>query len=143
MCREHEIWAVVEAVVLVMEVCGSRFEGGTRQGFQKVADFSSNVAVLTGPHLTLQQAGQLPRMQASIAVDGQTCVSGTGANGVVAGHPIQSLIWLANDLAQDGLQLYKGDLVITGAMCKCTHLQAGSQVVATFSDLGEVELVVT
>jgi 2-keto-4-pentenoate hydratase len=66
-------------------------------------------------------------------------------NGVVVGAvkdaasltcPIKSLRWLAGRLAQSGLQLYKGQVILTGSPMKLYPVAPGSRIVVEAPPLG-------
>ena len=50
--------------------------------------------------------------------------------------PIESLRWLAGRLAQFGLQLYKGQVILTGSPMKLYPVVPGSRIVVEAPPLG-------
>ena len=56
---------------------------------------------------------------------------GEGVGGDVMGHPIEPLVWLANQLAQRGYELTKGQVILTGSLTAPVSLAAGDTVGAT------------
>jgi 2-oxo-3-hexenedioate decarboxylase len=62
--------------------------------------------------------------------------SATGA--AVQGHPAEALALAANALAERGLALEAGWIVLTGGMTDAVFVEPGKQIVAEFTHLGSV-----
>ena len=95
-----------------------------------------SVVKVLGPEFsvaTIREAN-VASVKAELMVNGVPKSEGTGAE--VKGSPASSLCWLANQ----GVGLKAGQLVITGAFCKWKSYAAGDQIIATFDGLGEVIL---
>jgi 2-keto-4-pentenoate hydratase len=56
----------------------------------------------------------------------------------VLGHPVTSVVWLANKLAEFDLALRPGDVVLSGSIIHMLDVKAGHAVKATFSRIGSV-----
>src|SRR5712692_6102616 len=67
-------------------------------------------------------------------------VVGSGNGAAVLGHPAEAVAWLANKLAEFGVGLLAGQLVLPGAMCAAASAHAEETYCATFSHLGEVSI---
>ena len=65
-----------------------------------------------------------------------------GACAAVMGHPARAVADLARSLAEEGLGLKKGDIILSGAITPSTPVQAGDCLRADFGGLGFVELTV-
>ena len=143
-CTAETAWACIEEVVLCIEVCGSRLPASATP-FQRFADCAGNVGVVTGPRFPAGplRGGSLAGLKASITVNGVEAVAGTGAN--VLGDPIQSIVWLAHQLAGEH-HIMAGQTVISGACAFLppTGYSAGDEIVARFEGPnalgGEVKL---
>ena len=70
--------------------------------------------------------------------DGVEVGSGNGA--AVLGHPAEAVAWLANKLAEYGIAIEAGQLVLPGAMCAAATVAAGETYRAMFSTIGEVSV---
>ena len=66
------------------------------------------------------------------------CVGGAIRDALL-GHPHQALAWLANHLAEEGVGLHKGQIVLTGSLVKTVWLKPGDHVVMELDGLGRVE----
>ena len=72
----------------------------------------------------------------SLSVDGEVVSTGNGA--AVLGNPLKAVAWLANKLAEFGVSLRPGDLVLAGALHASVAVAEGASVRASFSGLGDV-----
>jgi len=104
----------------------------------KIADFAMNHAVIRGAaHKAKDVSKALDKVAVSLELNGKEVATGLGS--AVLEHPINSLTWLANHLADRGLTLEPGHLIITGASCLFREAKQGDKVRASFSSLGEVQ----
>lgn len=137
----EEVWERVE-VRAGIEVPDSRF----KDWFPKfelmdlLADngVTGHVVVseeLSDP-LTYEQVGNI---QMELFHNGEKVTDGDTS--IVMTHPMKSLTWLAQKLAEKGLTLTKGMLVSSGSINSPIPLEAGTYK-ATFEHVGEVELTV-
>ncbi|MBI3328887.1 MAG: fumarylacetoacetate hydrolase family protein [Nitrospinae bacterium] len=106
----------------------------------KVADVIATNAVhggiVLGGQLTSLDGLNLRYEGMVVEVDGE--LAGSGAGIEVLGHPAASLAWLANKLADFGLSLHPGEVVLTGSIIQMLHVSAGHAVKVTFSRIGSV-----
>lgn len=65
----------------------------------------------------------------------------TGAAGAVLGNPASAVMWLANKLAEFGVALEAGHVVMPGACTRAIDVEAGDAIRAEFDVLGSVEVV--
>ncbi len=68
---------------------------------------------------------------------------GAGHGSDVMGHPLEPLAWLANKLAEQGLGLSAGMVIITGSIVSPKFLEAGDKASISIEGLGSAELNVT
>jgi 2-keto-4-pentenoate hydratase len=73
-----------------------------------------------------------------LMVNGAEKLSGSGA--AVLGNPLNSLVWLANTLCEQGKALKAGDLVSTGVCTDVYFAEPGDHIVADFGTLGIAEV---
>ncbi len=67
-----------------------------------------------------------------------------GAGGATSwGTPLNALAWLANSLAERGMMLKSGEIVLLGSLVETKWLAAGDHVRIAVAELGPVELTVT
>lgn len=69
-------------------------------------------------------------MLAIVKVDGREVDRGFGSD--VLGHPLNAVVWLAQDMARNGLSLKVGDLVSLGSFSRLLPPRAGQAVEITY-----------
>lgn len=72
-------------------------------------------------------------MQVVLKSDGVETDRGKGSD--VLGHPLNAVIWLAQDLAREGLALRRGDLVSLGSFSRLLPPKPGLRVQAVYQGL--------
>lgn len=82
------------------------------------------------PELTAQLAGMTVRV---LDDEGRELDRGRGSD--VMGHPLEAVIWLAQDLACSGIRLQAGDLLSLGSFSRALTPQAGQQVRVMYEGL--------
>lgn len=101
-----------------------------------VADNASSGAFVTGPRLLPPHELDLGLEACLLEVDGKIVDSATGA--AVQGHPAEALALAANALAERGLAIEAGWIVLTGGMTDAVMVEPGSVVAAHFTHLGSI-----
>lgn len=81
----------------------------------------------------------LQSMQVIVRGNGAKLDSGSGAD--VLGHPLNAVIWLASDLARQGLALKPGDLVSLGSFSRLLRPEPGLKVEVQYLGLPGEPLV--
>ncbi|GGQ35845.1 2-oxo-3-hexenedioate decarboxylase [Actinomadura coerulea] len=76
-----------------------------------------------------------------LSVDGETVDTATGA--AVLGHPANALALAANGLAERGLAIEPGWIILTGGLTDAVPLHPGSTVSVAFDSLGALSLTGT
>ncbi len=100
-------------------------DGLGRASALKLAEEGARVAIAA------RRADHLERAAAEIR-------AATGAD--VLGHPAEALALAVNDLADRGLALEAGWVVLTGGMSDAVYATPGSTVTCRFATLGDVVL---
>lgn len=126
----------VESVYGGIEIIDSRYSDFRFTLPDVVADNASSGAFLTGPVGVSPEGLDLSLEGCLLEVDGRVADSATGA--AVQGHPAEALALAANSLAQRGLALEPGWLVLTGGMTDAVPVEPGSRVAAHFTHLGSL-----
>ncbi|WP_158893926.1 2-keto-4-pentenoate hydratase [Amycolatopsis anabasis] len=130
--------AAVEAVHGGVEIIDSRFTEFRFDLPDVVADNASSGLFGTGTIARHPHDLDLALEACLLEVDGAVVDSATGA--AVLGHPAEALALAANLLAERGLALEPGWLVLTGGMTDAVEVTPGSRVAAHFSTLGDVTI---
>ena len=103
-----------------------------------VADNGSNGGLVLGPSIGDWRERDLAAAAATLSIDGEPTARGSGAD--VLGHPLNTLVWLANDLSRRGVGLQEGQVVTTGSMTGMTPCRPGATAVGDFGALGTVQV---
>ncbi|MEO1143805.1 MAG: fumarylacetoacetate hydrolase family protein [Pseudomonadota bacterium] len=80
-------------------------------------------------------------------LSGEVVVNGTvndrGNTGAALGNPLNSVVFVANHLAERGQVLKAGDVIMTGSAMKTQFSNVGDQVTYRIEGLGEVSITLT
>lgn len=128
--------AAVDMVYGGLEIIDSRYRDFRFTLPDVVADNASSARFVIGPVGRRPDELDLALEACLLEVDGAIVDSATGA--AVQGHPAEALALAANDLAQRGLRLEPGWIVLTGGMTDAVFTQPGGVVAAHFTNLGSV-----
>jgi 2-oxo-3-hexenedioate decarboxylase/2-keto-4-pentenoate hydratase len=102
-----------------------------------VADNCWNAGIVLGAFRPLAALPDLATLAGRLAFDDSP--QGEGCGGDVLGHPLDAVAWLAHHLAERGLRLAAGMIVMTGSIVATKFPPAGARAVFTLDDLGAVE----
>jgi 2-oxo-3-hexenedioate decarboxylase len=128
--------SAIGSVCAGMEVIDSRFADFRFKLPDVVADNASSAQVVLGPVAVAPNGLDLSLEACVFTVNGEVVDSATGA--AVQGHPAQALALAANTLAERGLALEPGWIVLTGGMTNAAPMPPGSTAVAEFTHLGTI-----
>lgn len=105
----------IAAIAPAIELVENRYGDFLAAGFGTlIADDFFHKACVLGDFIADWRAIDLPRVSGRTVIDGAEVAAGDGAQ--VMGHPLESLVWLANKLRLQGLSLKAGEIVLTGSM---------------------------
>lgn len=120
------------------EVIDSRYRDFKFTAGDVLADNASSGAYLVGDTTLSPGDIDLAAEAVEVVVDGDVVHRATGAD--VLGHPAAALALAVNDLAERGLALEAGWVVLTGGMSDAVYATPGSTVTCRFASLGDVAL---
>jgi 2-oxo-3-hexenedioate decarboxylase len=126
----------VSHVYAGLEVIDSRYTDFRFRLPDVVADNASSSRFVIGSAARKPEELDLALEACLLEVDGEVVDSATGA--AVQGHPAEALALAANALAERGLALEAGWLVLTGGMTDAVFTRPGSSIAAHFTNLGSV-----
>jgi 2-oxo-3-hexenedioate decarboxylase/2-keto-4-pentenoate hydratase len=101
-----------------------------------IADDFFNAGCVLGEELTNFDPHDLTGVTATMTINGHQVGSGVGAD--VLGHPLDALVWLANDMTARGMSLAEEEFVVLGSLVQTNWVEAGDEVVIANDPLGEV-----
>jgi 2-keto-4-pentenoate hydratase len=126
----------VEACFPALEIVETRGDLVAQMALA-LADNAQQKAFVLGEPVPLNDL-RLAEVEARVEVSGAEVARARG--GEVLGDPLNSVIWLAKKLAEFGLALRPGDLIMTGSFTRQFPLAPGDRVRAEFDGLGTVEV---
>jgi 2-keto-4-pentenoate hydratase len=139
---EAEVSAAIHSIHPAIELVETRFEAWEGPpGLAKLADLGSNGGFCFGAGSTDWRSRDLARPTVALDIDGKRVAERVGGN--TAGHPMRTLVWLADHVGRIGRGLLAGDIVTTGSHTGLVFAGQGSRVVARVAELGEANLVLS
>jgi 2-oxo-3-hexenedioate decarboxylase len=133
-----EALSAVAKVYSGVELIDSRFADFRFKLPDVVADNASSGKFVLGPVGVSPEALDLSLEACVVEVDGVVVDSATGA--AVQGHPAEALALAANSLAERGLAIEEGWIVLTGGMTDAVFVNAGTVVSVSFTNLGTINI---
>jgi 2-keto-4-pentenoate hydratase len=131
----------VGAVMPALELADDRnadYGELARHPFELIADNTWNEGVVLGYPIDEWQGIDLAAVRGRASINGEPV--GEGVGGDAMGHPLDSVVWIAEHLAAHGRGLLRSDIVITGSIITSKNPRAGDLVRFSVDGLGEVEL---
>jgi 2-keto-4-pentenoate hydratase len=135
-----EVAEALAAIAGSIEIVGTRFAGGLagKGRFLVTADGGASIAFCAGPWREDWRSFDLKSHAVSITVNGVARGHGTGERAL--GHPMNVMVWLANQQSAGGRGLKAGEIVATGTCTGLDPVVPGDRVCADFGVLGAVEI---
>jgi 2-oxo-3-hexenedioate decarboxylase len=135
---EQALSAIV-GVAPAMEILDSRYVGFKYFSLPDVvADNSSSSHFVLGGEWLSPNGIDLAALTMTMSVDGVPVQSALSA--AISGHPVQSLVQLCAMLAEHGMGLPAGSIVLAGAATVAEPLRAGIAVRLDVAQLGSLEV---
>ena len=97
-----------------------------------------NAGVVMGEPVTNWRELDLQAIYGSMTINGEVVGDGHGSD--VMGHPLEPLAWLANKLAEQGLGLSAGMVIITGSIVPPKPVKPGDTASIMIEGLGSAGL---
>jgi 2-keto-4-pentenoate hydratase len=132
-----DVLRATDFVVAAIEIVDSRIRDWRISIVDTVADnASSGMFVLGGSPRTLRDIDDLRACEMTLVSDGEILSSGLGA--ACLGSPINAVVWLANAVAERGVPLRAGEIVLSGSLGPLVTVQRGRTYEASIGGLGSV-----
>jgi 2-keto-4-pentenoate hydratase len=132
------VLAATEYISVCFEVIDSRIRDWRIRVQDTVADNGSSARVVMGSLKVSPAALALDDMETVLELDGTVLERGNTA--AILGHPANGVAWLANKLAEFGISLAAGDIVLPGTCTRCRRIAGHALARGSIAGLGEVSL---
>jgi 2-keto-4-pentenoate hydratase len=137
----EDVLAATDHVCVCFEVIDSRITDWRIRLQDTVADNGSSARVVLGAAKVRPGSVELDKLDTELEIDG--VVVETGNTGAILGHPARGIAWLANHIAEFGVALERGHIVLPGTCTRSVRIGGHRRVVGRIADLGEVSLELT
>ena len=115
--------------------------GYTRNVFDTIADNAANAGYIVGDvHISPREV-DLRWQGALVSIDGT--IEETGLGAAVMDHPGHGIRWVCKRFAKHGIGLEAGQFVLSGSFTRPIAVHCGSQILADYGDLGQIEVSFT
>ncbi len=136
-----EVARAVASVSPVIELCDTRLENWKAARIEEIiADNGFHGGLVAGTPVNEWESLDLARHKVTLSIGGVLRASGASAS--LLGHPLDGLVWIANELSRRGYGLGGGDIIATGTWTGLHFVREPAAVVADFGALGRVEIEV-
>lgn len=132
-----EVLRCTLGVIPALEIIDSRIRDWKIKLADTVADNASSARVILGGKITPLANLDLRTVGMVLEKNGE--IMATAAGAAVLGHPAQAVAWLANKLAVYGLNLKKGEFILSGSLTAALPTAPGDFFRADFGPLGDVK----
>lgn len=137
---EAAVMAATAGIVASFEVVDSRFTDAITLP-DTIADNASCGAVVLGSRFVPIEGLDLRTIGLVLEKNGQ--VLDFGVSAAVMGSPAASVAWLANKMAEQGIALKAGEVILSGSFTNVHPIAAGDHFAAHFGGVGSVKLSFT
>lgn len=134
----EEVLAATDYVCVCFEVIDSRIIDWRIRLQDTVADNGSSARVVLGAKRVAPSSLALDTLDTELELDGT--VVETGNTSAILGHPARGIAWLANSIAEFGITLEPGHIVLPGTCTRSVRIGGHRRVVGRIAGLGEVTL---
>lgn len=131
-----QVLQATAGVMPALEIIDTRVKDWKIKIQDTIADGASIGRIIVSGSITPVEKLDLRYMGLVLEKNGE--VVGTAAGAAVLGHPANAVAWLANKLADYGISLKAGEIIMSGSFTAACPVTAGDNVRATFTGLGAV-----
>lgn len=126
----------VDYLLPAIEVVGSRIAKWDIDIVDTIADNASSGMIVLGTRPVALDDADL--RLCGMVMENRGAQVSIGAGAACLGNPLNAAVWLARKMAEVGMPLVAGDVVMTGALGPMAPVSAGDVVEARISGLGSV-----
>jgi 2-oxopent-4-enoate/cis-2-oxohex-4-enoate hydratase len=130
----NDVLAATDCVMACFEIVDSRIRDWKIKIQDTVADNAScGVFVLSQ---TGVDPGQIDLLTCSMVMEKNGAVVATGNGAATMGSPLNAVAWLANAMGRQGVTLYAGEIVLSGALGAMVPVTAGDSLRMNIGGIG-------
>ena len=133
-----DVYEATKYVVPSLEIVDSRIKDWKIKLQDTIADNGSSARLMVGSRMTPIEQVDMRLTGMTLEKNGELVNSGTTAE--VWGNPAAAVACLANMLAEFGIELKAGSIVMAGALTAAVPVEAGDVVTASFQGMGSVSV---
>ena len=133
--NKEEIMPYLKEVMVAIEIVDDRNYGANITFEKLIAQNSMNYGCVIGDSVEIDLM-TLDKLEGELIVSGNIFGRGKGKN--VLQHPLNSVLYLVNNLIKRGRKLYAGDIVLTGSISTTCWPTYGDKVEAHIDKLNSV-----
>lgn len=137
-CTQAEAADAIEWVVPSIELIDSRIRDWKIKLPDTIADNASSCGYVIGEQRVRLADIDVAAIDATLYKNGEFLAS--GRSDAVLGNPLNSVGWLARTVAEFGVRLRKGDVILPGTAIRAMDAAAGDTFRAEFAGLGDVTI---
>ena len=139
-----DVLAATDYVAPSIEILDTRImrvdpeTGKTRTVLDTISDNAANAGIVLGAEKHDVDAFDLRRVGAITFANDEVEETGLGAG--VLNDPVESVVWLAQRMAQYGQKIEAGQIVLSGSFIRPVECPTGTKILADFGEFGTVDL---
>ncbi|WP_405181200.1 2-keto-4-pentenoate hydratase [Nocardia sp. NBC_01377] len=137
-CTVEDVLAATAAVAPAIELIDSRIVDWSIGLCDTIADNASSAGYVLGEQRVAPTDIDIAGVDAVLTRNGETVAE--GRSDAVLGDPAIAVAWLARKVADFGVRLRAGDIVLPGSCTRAIDARPGDEFVAHFGGLGTVGL---
>ncbi|MBV8930548.1 MAG: 2-keto-4-pentenoate hydratase [Mycobacteriaceae bacterium] len=137
-CTEDDVLAATAAYAPSIELIDTRITNWTIKLCDTIADNASSAGFVLGAERVSPKDIDIKSIDAVLTRNGE--VVAKGRSDAVLGNPVTSVAWLARKVADFGVRLRAGDIVLPGSCTRAIDARPGDNFHAEFDGLGSVRL---
>jgi 2-keto-4-pentenoate hydratase len=135
----EQVADAIAGILPLIEICDSRLEDRTVASVAwRLADYMTNGAILTGAVVEDWRSIDTAKQAVKLTFNGEVKADVAGSSG---GDLITVVQTLANHPGAHCMGVRAGQIVTTGTMTGCLWTGPGTEIVARYSSLGELKIV--
>lgn len=134
----EDVYRATDYISASIEIVDTRYRDWKIKLVDTISDNGSSVLYLMGDNKLSVDQVSIPEIEMTLCKNGEKINNGTGAD--VLGNPAEAVAWLANKLNEFGVQLNRGDVILSGAITAAPEASRGDVFECVFSELGSVKV---